>query len=202
MIMKFIGQTFGRGLIVVLPAAVTIYLLWWLFSTVESLIGGILGHVEGVPQVRGVGVALVIIIVFLIGLLMKSTLAQQLYRGFESLLSRVPLVKSLYGSIRDLMGFFSGEQKQGLGRVVMVDLNGDGRQRLIGFLTRDSFDDLPEGVGDDDRVAVYLPMSYQLGGFTTIVPRNAVQPVDMPIEQAMRFALTAGVKHEETRSSQ
>lgn len=199
MIMRFIGRTFGRGLIVVLPAVVTVFLLWWLFAKVESLVVMVLVGL-GVPReeiVPGIGVVLVVVIVFVMGLLMKAALAQQLYRGFESLLGRVPLVKSLYGSIRDLMGFFSGEQKQGLGRVVMVDLNGDGRQRLIGFLTRDTFEDMPEGVGSDQHVAVYLPMSYQLGGFTTIVPRDAVQSVDMPIEQAMRFALTAGVKQDD-----
>jgi len=199
MIMAFIGRTFARGLIVVLPAVVTVYLLWLLLSTVETLVGWVLDQAGLEPEVygvgvgHGIGVVLVVVVVFVIGLLMKSALAQQFYRAFESLLGRVPLVKTLYGSVRDLMGFFSGEKSRALGKVVMVDLNGDGRQRLIGFLTRDSFGDLPEGVGDERHVAVYLPMSYQLGGFTTIMPRDSVEPIDMPIEQAMRFALTAGV---------
>jgi uncharacterized membrane protein len=77
----------------------------------------------------------------------------------------------------------------------MVDIDGAGRNRLMGFLTRGEWDDVPEGIGDDDRVAVFLPMSYQLGGFTTIVPRSAVTPIDMSIEDAMTFCLTAGVKH-------
>jgi uncharacterized membrane protein len=70
---------------------------------------------------------------------------------------------------------------------------GDTPLRLIGFITREDFGDLPVGIGGDDAVAVYLPMSYQIGGFTTMVPRSAVQPVDMSIEQAMRFAVTAGM---------
>jgi len=203
MIMRFIGHIFGRGLIVVLPAAVTVFLLYWLFAKIESLVRTLLVAL-GVPPERiipGIGVVLAVALIFAMGLLMKAALAQQLYRGFEALLGRVPLVKSLYGSVRDLMGFFSGEKQQDLGKVVMVDITGDGRQRLLGFVMREAFDDLPEGVGDERHLAVYLPMSYQLGGFTTIVPRDAVEPVDMSIEQAMRFALTAGVKHEESANS-
>lgn len=203
MFMRFIGRTFARGLIVVLPAVVTIFLIYWLFAKIETLVRTLL-VTAGVPReqiIPGIGVALAVAMIFGMGLLMKAALAQQLYRGFEALLGRVPLVKSLYGSVRDLMGFFSGEKRQDFGKVVMVDLNGDGRQRLLGFVMREAFGDLPEGVGDERHVAVYLPMSYQLGGFTTIVPRDAVESVDMPIEQAMRFALTAGVKHEESANA-
>ena len=66
-------------------------------------------------------------------------------------------------------------------------------KRLIGFITRDEFGELPPGIRDDDTLAVYFPMSYQIGGFTMMVPRLAVQPIDMSIEQAMRFVVTAGM---------
>jgi uncharacterized membrane protein len=108
-------------------------------------------------------------------------------------------VNTLYGSLRDLTGYFSGKNTEAMSKVVMVDLLGDGRQRLLGFVTRERFDDLPPGIGEPGMVAVYMPMSYQLGGFTTIVPRSAVTPVAMSIEQAMRFALTAGVRQEAAR---
>ena len=60
-------------------------------------------------------------------------------------------------------------------------------------MTRQEFAGLPEGIGDENKVAVYLPMSFQLGGFTVMVPREALEPVAMLIEEAMKFALTAGV---------
>jgi uncharacterized membrane protein len=77
-------------------------------------------------------------------------------------------------------------------QVVMVQI-GDSRARVLGLVTREDFSDLPPGIGAKDSVAVYVPMSYQLGGFTTIVPRSAIQPVNMTMEEAMRFAVTAGL---------
>jgi uncharacterized membrane protein len=64
---------------------------------------------------------------------------------------------------------------------------------MIGFLTRESLEDLPGVVGAEDTVAVFLPMSYQVGGHTVLVPRSAVLPIDLPFETAMRFVLTAGI---------
>jgi len=194
---KFIGKTFGRGLIVVLPAVLTLYLLWWLGAAIEGVFQNVLKPLPFVPYVPGMGLVLAIALVFIIGLLMKASLFRKLFQWFESQLEKVPLIKSFYGSFRDLMDFFSGEKAQEMNKVVMVDLDGSGRQRLIGFVTRETFSDLPEGIGDDDHVAVYMPMSYQLGGFTTVVPRSAVTTVNMNLDEAMKFAITAGVKKTE-----
>ena len=77
-------------------------------------------------------------------------------------------------------------------KAVMVSV-GDGL-KLIGFVTRQAFRDLPDGIGEEgNTVAVYLPMSYQIGGYTVFLPRSSVKPLDMSVEQVMRFALTAGM---------
>lgn len=190
---KSIASTFGKGLVVILPVVITLALLWWLASKIEGLVEAVF-EPFGVPYLPGTGIVVAVALVFIAGLLMNARLFQRLYAWFERLLDRIPLVKSLYGSLRDLMDFVSGKKGQDMNKVVMVDLDGRGRQRLIGFVTRETFDDLPEGVGGPDNVAVYLPMSYQIGGFTVVVPRSAVQSVDMGLDDAMRFALTAGVK--------
>jgi uncharacterized membrane protein len=195
---RSIGRTFGTGLVVILPLAVTIYVLYWLVSSLESLVESILEPIPQVEYVAGQGVVITVALIFAFGLAMKVSIARRVLGWMEGQVNRVPLVKTLYGSFRDLMDFFSGSKEQEMSKVVMVDLDGSGRQRLMGFVMREQFDDLPEGVGDESRVAVYLPMSYQIGGFTTIVPRDAIQPIDMSIQDGMRFALTAGVKKEKT----
>lgn len=194
---KAIGRTFGRGLFVVLPIVLTLYLLWWLGSAIESVFSAALQPMPAVPYFPGMGLILAVALVFIAGLLMKAAVFRHFYRWFESMLEKLPLIKSLYGSLRDLMDFFSGEKAEQMHKVVMVDLDGNGRHRIIGFVTRDRFDDLPEGIGGDEHVAVYLPMSYQLGGFTTVVPRSSVQAVEMSLDAAMKFAITAGVRKSE-----
>jgi uncharacterized membrane protein len=110
----------------------------------------------------------------------------------ETLLQRIPGIKSLYGSIRDMVGFFDASKQKEFDKTVMVAL-GDENVRLMGLVTREDFRDLPEGIGDEQTVAVYLPMSYQLGGFTVMVPKAKIKPVDMKVDQAMQFVLTAAV---------
>jgi uncharacterized membrane protein len=199
---KFIGKTFGRGLIVVLPIVLTVYLLWWLGSGIESFFRKILAPIPFpiADYFPGMGIILALAIVFLVGLLMRAELFRRLFRLLEAQVEKVPLIKSLYGSFRDMMDFFSGDKAEAMNKVVMVDLDGEGRNRLVGFITRETFSDLPDGIGSDEHVAVYLPMSYQLGGFTTVVPKSAIQPINMDLDEAMKFAITAGVKKNDSDS--
>ena len=116
----------------------------------------------------GMGVVAGLALVFVIGVLMNAWLFRAFLEWCERLLERIPLVKTLYGAVRDLMGFFSGSDKKAMSKAVVVAV-GNTSLRFIGFITREDFGDLPTGIGGDDAVAVYLPMSYQMGGFTTMV---------------------------------
>ncbi len=193
------GKTMVQGLLAMLPAVLTIYILFWLGSTAETFLGGIIQVVlppgwywPGMGLIAGLGVA------FGVGLLLRGWLMRRTLAWGEALLNRIPLVKTVYGSVKDLTGFFSGEKDRQFGQVVTVEIqNGDVPMRLIGFVTRTDFAGLPAGLGGDDMVAVYLPMSYQIGGYTLIVPRRAVRPLAMSKQQAMRFTLTAGMSTEE-----
>lgn len=188
--MKTLSKIFFKGLAALLPITVTIYIIYWLGATAEDLFRRFLP--ANVTWPPGMGVVVGIGVVFGIGLLMNAWIIQMLFDWAESLLNRIPLVKTLYGSVRDLMGFFSGSEKKPFNQVVMVQI-GDSKVRILGLVTREDFSDLPPGIGSKDTVAVYMPMSYQLGGFTALVPRAAIQPVDMTMEEAMRFAVTAGM---------
>lgn len=193
--MSRITRTFVRGLITLLPLLITVILLIWLIVPTEKLLAVMITSV--LPESwywPGMGLVLLIGLVFLTGLLMSNFLIRELYAAFERRLDRVPLIKSIYGSIKDLQGFMFSQDTKRNGQVVVVRLGeGDRQMRLLGFLTREDFTDLPPGMGEADTVAVYLPMSYQIGGFTVMVPRRMVEGIDMTTEQALRYALTAGM---------
>jgi uncharacterized membrane protein len=192
--MKAISKTFLTGLMTILPIAATMYILYWLVTSAESLASSLLKNIPAFRDwnVFGFGIAVLLVVIFLVGLLMQNWLFRSLFTWGENLLKKIPLVKTLYGSVRDLLGFFGTSNDKPQSQVVMVSL-GETNMRLLGLLTRENFDDLPEGVGNQDSVAVYLPMSYQVGGFVTIVPRTAIEPVKLSMEEAMRFAVTAGM---------
>jgi uncharacterized membrane protein len=139
----------------------------------------------------GTGIVVAIAVVFGVGLLMHGVLFRRLFRKAEETMLAVPLVRSIYSAVKDLIGLF---RKEGPAmQVVSVTLPGTS-WKLLGFVTRTEFTDLPEGIGSASEIAVYLPMSYQVGGYTVILPRDAVRAVDMSREDAMKFILTAGLK--------
>lgn len=192
--MKAIGKIFLTGMFTVLPILATVYLVIWLFSITERFLGRPLLFLLPDDSYRaGMGLLAGIALVFVTGLLMRAWLFQQVVKGGEDLLMRIPLVKLVYKALKDFFSLFSQDSGTDLLQVVSVKVPGS-EMRLLGFITRSDFSDLPAGVGHDGEVAVYLPMSYQVGGYTVLLPRAQLQEVAMSREEALRFLLTAGVK--------
>lgn len=189
--LKRISSTFLRGLAAVLPLAVTVYALFWLATTSESLMRDVMQRLfPKVEYFPGLGILFGFCLIYLIGFILQLWIAASFFRFFERLLEKLPLVHTIYGSMKDLLGFFGTGKDDKKSQAVAVTIAGT---RLVGLVTRDQFDDLPEGIGRADDVAVFLPMSYQLGGFTVMVPRDEVTPIDLTTEQALRFCVTAGM---------
>jgi len=191
--MKTITRTFLKGLAALLPIGATVAVLLWLGTTSEKLLGAQLQ--KALPEgwyVPGMSVVAIFLIILFIGVLMNAWIVRRLFRLGEALFEKVPLVKTIYGSMKDLMGFFTKSSDDESGQVVMVKIGESAR--VLGLVTREDFSDLPDQVGTSETIAVYLPMSYQLGGYTLMVPRSSVEAVDMPVDAAMRFCVTAGMK--------
>lgn len=195
--MKALLRLILKGLVVVIPIGATIYVLWWLGSGIESLLSAILQPLlpeKGPMQYRtGMGVLLALVALLAVGLLTYSFLFRKLVGWIEALMKRIPLAKSIYGGVRDLMDFMSKSQEDHsqMDQVVSIELAGG--IRMLGFITQSETQSIPGPLKDDGRVGVYLPMSYQLGGFTVFVQPDQLTKVDMTIEDAMRYALTAGM---------
>lgn len=189
-----IVRTFFTGLAVVAPILITVAVMLWLVGTIEAMLGAVLRAL--MPDEfyrRGLGLVFALIFIFAVGMLMEALLFRRLVSWFEALLDRIPLVKTVYGAVRDLMSLFAGTGKRSFSKVVMVRLP-NSEIELIGFVTLEDFSRLPLGQGPD-RVAVYMPMSYTIGGYTVFVPKSCLRPVDLSLEDAMRLAVTAGLSH-------
>ena len=190
--MKSLSKIFLSGLAAILPMAVTLYILFWLGSGAEERLGGLI-QVVVPPQYywKGMGLVAGLIIVFIVGLLLNALVIRNLFVWGEAWLAKVPLVKTLYGSIRDLMKFVSNAKGKQMGQVVTVKI-GEPDIMVLGFLTNENVRFIDKTLRPD-LVAVYLPLSYQIGGHTVLVPRSAVKPAELPMNEAMRFAITAGM---------
>ena len=191
--LKFVGKHILTGLITILPVVVTIYLLYWFVISAEAVLGDLIRIWLPEDLYRpGMGVVAGLAVAFAIGLLMHAYIVQRLFEMGESLLYQTPVIKSIYPALRDFLNYFSPDAKKEFDQVVSVTLGNTGMQ-VIGFVTRADIDNLPEDFRAEDSVLVYLPLSYMIGGYAVLMPRSTIQPLDMNMEEAMRFTLTAGV---------
>lgn len=186
--MKTFANTFFKGLLFALPIAATFGLLYWLFVTAENLLKIPLQILLPAGwYITGMGVVSALLLIFVLGILVQAYIVKYLFIYFEKLLENIPIVKTFYSSARNLMQFVAGEKGQDLQKVVAFHLNDD--VRLIGFVTNEKID-----IGDkQDMLAVYLPMSYQVGGYLVYVPRDKCEILDMPVKDAMQQVLTAHI---------
>lgn len=193
--MKRLGNIMFKGLVALLPALLTIYILFWLVSSAETVLGGMLKLL--LPNgwyIPGMGLLSGLAATFLSGLTLNAFLVQRIIDLGEKLADHIPVIKTLYGSLKDFIGFFTNQRDSKFNQVVTIDLEFGGKpMRMIGFVTRTDFSNLPTGIGKEGEIAVYLPLSYQIGGYTVIVPRSCVTSVDISIHRAMGFVVTGGM---------
>lgn len=198
--MKRLYLYFFRGLITILPIALTIYLLYIILTWTESLALALLRPFIGSFYIPGMGLALGVLGILLIGYLVTKQRVRILFSVMERPFTNIPVIKSIYSSLKNFADYFSpGTQQHGQQAVVALRIPGQDLE-IVGLVTRQNVDGLPAGFLQGQRVAVYLPMGYMIGGYTVFVPVSWVHPVDMSVEEAMRSSLIAWMTgHEPVR---
>jgi uncharacterized membrane protein len=188
---------FLRGLITLLPIALTVYILYAGILIFENILGDLLKATLPTEfYIPGLGFALTLLMIFLFGLLLNNFILQTLLRKLEERLKSIPLIKAVYSPIRDLMNLFANKGQKGLRGVVLVQWH-PGGPSSIGLITRENFDDLPQ-ISGIDLVSVFLPLSYGVGGVTLLFQKSQVKLIDIPVEKALQLAITGWVKTEST----
>lgn len=183
-----------KGSLVVFPVLITIWLIWSLVTWIDgfgkkALQPFLLDHLI----FPGAGLIVVITILLAVGLLFQFNYINWLFNKIETYLMKFPLVKTVYSAMKDLAGMFDNNKNNDQ-QVVLVNMESSGLGYLVGMITNNNLPSVvSQTVNNEQLVAVYLPMSYMVGGYTILVEKNKVKPVDWTFEEAMRFALTAGV---------
>ena len=190
--MKALTNLLMKGLATVLPIGLTIYAIWWLVSGAESVMHALIHLIAPQTEYRpGMGILSGVVVLLAVGTLVNAYIVRRALGVWEELLSRIPVVKTVYGAFRDIMRLLpSGEGQRDLQSVVVYRV---GNARLLGFVTRDDLPELERQAGGVDLVAVYFPLSYMMGGVTMFLPKESLEYVDMPVEAAMRLAITGGM---------
>lgn len=184
-IVSRLATWFLRGLIYLVPIALTVAVFVWSFRAIDGLLGAVLGR-EVFP---GVGVAVLVALTTVFGFLLSNYLSGRVLKLFEDLLDRLPFARLLHTSAKDLMGAFVGEKRR-FDAAVAVELIPGSGVRALGFVTRPSVAEL--GIAGDP-VAVYLPQAYNWAGQLVLVPRDRVEPLTADAGEMMAFIVSGGV---------
>jgi uncharacterized membrane protein len=177
--MKKLVAYFVRGCLILVPVAVTVYIITYVFKLIDRLVPS---------PVPGLGLLITLGAITVIGFLTSNVIGRGLFELTEALFTRLPLVKLLYTSIRDLVSAFVGDKRR-FNRPVAVALSADGSVKLLGFVTRDDL----AALGLSGSVAVYVPQSYNFSGNVLVVPAERVEALAAGTGELMTFIVSGGV---------
>lgn len=175
---KLLGY-FLRGLVFLAPVAVTIYVCYVAFTTIDGWLG---------ISIPGVGFVATIVLITLFGFLTSNLLTRGALTLLDDALNRLPFVRLLYSATKDLVGAFVGEKKR-FDKPVLVQMHENGTGLTLGFVTHESV----ERLGLDGYVSVYLPFSYSVAGRVYLFPTRAVRAIDANSADVMAFIVAGGV---------
>ena len=176
---------FLRGLVVVAPLALTVYVCVVIFTTIDSWLR---------LPIPGVGFLAMLVLITMVGFLASNLVARGVFGTLDRVLERLPFVRLLYSSSKDMFNAFVGEKRR-FDKPVLVSLTADGAVKVVAFMTSDSLTSL----GVADHVSVYMPQSYGFAGHIIVVPANRVRRIDADAAQVMAFIISGGVTDVEAR---
>lgn len=177
--MKRITRYFFEGLIFLGPVVATVYVVYILFVKIDGIFKF---------KVPGSGFLVTIALITLFGFVASNFLTRKIVGVVDIIFRRLPLVKMIYTSVKDLIGAFVGDKK-GFNKPVLVALSPGSGLRVLGFVTSESL----EAIGLGDSVAVYLPQSYNFAGNLIIVNREQVAPITADSGDVMAFIVSGGI---------
>ncbi len=188
-----IKKILKRGLLSIVPLALSIWLVYSMVYTLDILGNEVLAFLNLKSTMKGSGFFVVLLLLLLVGSVFSLSPTQWLYALVEKQLMKFPVIKTIYGAIKDVTSLLAGNEEQQQKRTVLVRQANGGF--MLGFVTNEN---LPEKIQDalpkeDKWVSVLYPLSYQMAGVTTLVKQSDVLPVDWDFENAMKFVLTAGI---------
>lgn len=197
--MKDIGQVFFKGALVLLPLFVSIYVLIWLTAGIDGIFERIVKTFDPTIEVpSGLGLICGIGVIFLVGITSEFFIAKFIRELVQKLMDKIPGIGAIFNALKNLADYLNPNNSAARGKTVAVHFPSreasDKKFKIIGFMTQSSLSKMPKGMNDEDMVTVFVPMSYQMGGFSIFVKKTQVEEIDLPFEKAMQGALTGWVQ--------
>jgi uncharacterized membrane protein len=187
-VMQWLRRSFLAGFFVTVPLFISVAAFVWLFGVVDSLTTPFYDRLLG-RRIPGLGIATTAVAIVLVGALATNVLGRRILQRLEAALRRVPVFRTVYSPVRQLIVAFSPDNEYGFKRVVMVEAAGRGF--ALGFLTREFTVD--RGRGPEALIAVYVPTNHLYLGDIVICERERATFPDLTVEEGIQIFLTGGM---------
>ncbi|WP_445491157.1 DUF502 domain-containing protein [Niallia sp. 03133] len=187
--MKAIVKNFINGIITIVPIILVIYVTYRSFLFLDNLLGSFLRSYLKNEYIPGIGILLTLILITVLGWLSTKFIISHIIRWIDLLLEKIPFIKTIYSVIKDTIQSFLGEKKS-FSKVALVTFPGT-EMKSIGFITAEDLEEYYEPF--KDYIAVYVPQTFQVAGFTYLIPKENIDFIDMKPEDAMKFVLSGGL---------
>jgi uncharacterized membrane protein len=177
--MKQIIKYFLNGLLFIIPLAVSVYLVYFIFTKVDGLLG---------LQIPGVGFLITVAFIMFLGFLGSNLITKSMLGIVDSTFKKLPFIKLIYSSVKDMISAFVGDKKR-FDKPVLITLSRESEIKIVGFITNESLQNL----GLADQVAVFAPSCYNLAGNLLIVPRTQITLLELDSADVMAFIVSGGI---------
>jgi uncharacterized membrane protein len=191
--MQWLRRSFIAGFFVTVPLFITVTAFIWLFGIVDGLTAPLFQrlldrYVAPGAQVPGLGIATTAVGVLLVGALATNVIGRRVLQRGETYLLRVPVFRTIYAPVKQLVVAFSPDNESGFKKVVLVE---DRERYILGFLTKEFT--LDRGQGPEAVIAVYVPTNHLYLGDIVVCARDRVRFPDISVEDGIRIFLTGGM---------
>lgn len=182
-------KNFLAGILLVFPLAIAVWILWWVFSSVDSLIQPVIEAIFGRP-IQGLGFAIFLVLIYITGVIASNYLGKKIIRFFESLLTRVPVFRQLYIGAKQVIEGLSGAgmNKAAFREVVFVEFPRDGMTTLA-FITNEITDKSGRKL-----FAIYIPTApVPTSGYFEMVTEDKITRTDIPVDEGIKMVISSGM---------
>ncbi|MBT2755014.1 DUF502 domain-containing protein [Mesobacillus foraminis] len=195
--MKRFIKNFINGILTIVPIILVIYVIYKTFMFLDGILGNLLKPYFKDDYIPGIGLLTTIVLITALGWMSTQFIAGSIIKIIDRLLEKIPIVKTVYSVIKDTVGSFLGDKKS-FSKVVLVTLPGT-EIKSMGFITTENLDSFYSPL--KDHAAVYIPQTFQVAGFTFLIPKEQVEVIDIPPEEAMKFILSGGMTSANSRKT-
>ena len=185
--MKKLTSYFFQGLLYLAPISITIYVIYLIFNFSDNILEELLTKMIG-KEIPGLGILIMVVFLTALGYVGQTIIARPFKTLFHKIIHTIPLLELIYSAIKDFFSAFVGKDKK-FNKPVIFKINPNDNASRIGFITNHNL----EAFGAEDTLAVYVPFSYTFTGETYLVSKDALQPIDAPATEVMKFLVSGGV---------